>query len=186
MSHRKTSELISVYLQLYADAPYGKYPEPSPEIIDTLRKNPGESFGVITNDLFEKPKNLDPRDLGAPLCKLLATFVDLVPDLLIPKMTDGFWASRYLYISSTALSKSPIFVSTVINLLTDRSIYIKSLVLELIIRYPHLQTPEAMSKFEKLGKMKSFQNSKINKELLERAIQCVSSKCRLTFINHSR
>ena len=176
MSNRKFLEIVSAYLQEYADAPHGKYPEPSSEIVELLRKNPNESFDVIVNGLFQKPHNLDPRDLGDPLCRLLSTFVDLVPDLLTPKMTDGFWASRYLYISSAAVSKSPVFIPTIINLLTDRSIYIKSLVLQLIIQWSHLQVPETMPIFEKLSKMKSFQNSEIDRKLLEQAKQCVSSR----------
>lgn len=175
MSNRKILEIVSAYLQEYADAPHGKYPEPSSEIVEFLRKNPNESFDVIVNGLFQRPQNLDPRDLDDPLCRLLSAFVDLVPDLLIPKMTDGFWASRYLYISSAAVSKSPVFIPTIINLLTDRSIYIKSLVLQLIIQWSHLQVPEAMPIFEKLSKMKSFQNSEIDRKLLEQAKQCGSS-----------
>lgn len=176
MNNRKILEIVSAYLQEYADAPHGKYPEPSSETVEILRKNPNESFDVIVNGIFQKPQNLDPRDLDDPLCRLLSTFADLVPDLLTPKMTDGFWASRYLYISSAAVSKSPIFIPTIISLLTDRSIYIKTLVLQLINQWSHLQVPEAMPLLEKLSKMKSFQNSDRDRELLVQAKKCVLSK----------
>jgi hypothetical protein len=173
MSNSKISEMISAYLQVYADTPYTK---PSSEIVEFLRKNPDESFNVITNNLFQKPENLDFRDLDSPLFLLLVAFADLVPDLLIPKMTSGFWGTRYLYIQSAAGSKSPVFISTIISLLTDRSIYIKSLILNLIIQWSHLQVPETIPIFEKLSKMKSFQNSEIDRKLLEQAKQCVLSK----------
>ena len=167
--------MISDYLKDFADTPHRKHPEPSPEIIELLRKKPDESFNVIEKGLFQKPENLDPRDFYDQLCRLLITFADLIPNLLIPKMTNGFWGARYLYISSAAASKSPIFVPTIIDLLTDRSIYIKTLVLQLIVQWSHLQIPEAMPKFDKLSKMKSFQNSQIDRELLAQARQCVVS-----------
>lgn len=176
MRNTNLSNIVSDYLRDYAGAPYGIYPNPSSEIVDFLRKNPKRSFETIANGVFLRPQNLDPRDLGAPLCKLLTSIVDLVPNLLIPRMTKGFWASRYLYISSAAQSKSPLFIPTIINLLEDRSIYIKSHVLGLIVELPHLQVFEAMAKFEKLSKMKSFQNSENDRKLLEKAKMCVSSR----------
>ena len=172
MGSSKIFEIVSTYLQVYANTPYT---EPSSEIVEFLRKDPDESFNVIAENLYQKPDNLDFRDLDDPICRLLIKFADLVPDLLIQKMTAGFWASRILYISSAAASKSPIFIPTIINLLTDRSIHIKTLVLNLIINFSHLQVPEALPKFEKLNKMKSFQNSEIDRKLLEQAKQCVFS-----------
>ncbi len=179
MNTRNISEIIFRYLQEFADAPYNKYPNPSSSIVEVLRKNPSESFQVIANGLFQKPENLDFRDMDNPLCRLLITFADLVPELLIQKMTAGFWAARYLYISSAAACKAPVFIPVIINLLTDRSMYIKTLVLDLVITYPHLQIPEAMPKLEKLSKMKSFQNSEMDRKLLEKATQCVHSNLRI-------
>jgi hypothetical protein len=173
MSNAKISEIVSAYLQVYADVPYT---EPSSELVEFLRENPDESFAVIANGLFQKPENLDFRDLDSPLFLLLVAFADLVPDVLIQKMTIGFWGTRYLYISSAAASKSSVFIPTIINLLTDRSIYIKTLVLDLIIQWPHLRTPDVIPQLDKLSKMKSFQNSEIDRKLLEQARQCVVSR----------
>jgi hypothetical protein len=172
MSNDKISEIVSTYLQVYADDPYT---EPSSELVEFLRENPDESLDVIANGLFRKPENLDFRDLDSPLFLLLVAFADLVPDVLIQKMTIGFWGTRYLYISSAAASKSSVFIPAIINLLTDRSIYIKTLVLELIIQWPHLRTPEVIPQFDKLSKLKPFQNSEIDRKLLEQARQCVAS-----------
>ncbi len=169
-------EVISDYLKDFADTSLSKRLEPSLEVVDALRKNPDDAFQVIANGLYQKPENLDFRDLDDPLFRLLTTFVDLVPEVVIPKMTKGFWGGRYLYIQCAAASKAPIFVPTIINLLADRTIYIKILVLQLILQYPHLQVPEAMPQFEKLGKMKSFQDSEADRQLLEQAKQCVASK----------
>lgn len=176
MKSTSISDKVVMYLQEFADAPYGKYPVPSSKLVKFLRTNPRESFKVIANGSFQKPENLDFRDIDEPLCRLLITFVDLVPDLLISKMINGYWGARYLYISSAAASKSPTFVPTILDLLTDRSIYIKWLVLDLVVAYPHLQVPEAMPKLEKLSKMKSIQDWEMGQKLLERAKQCVSSK----------
>lgn len=176
MNNTSIPEKVTAYLQEYADAPYRKEPEPSSKFVKFLRENPRESFNVIASYSFQKPENLDFRDMSDPLCRLLITFVDLVPDLLIPKMTVGFWGARYLYISSAAASKSPIFIPTIVNLLTDRSYYIKWLVLELVVTYSHLQIPEVTPKLERLSKMKSIQDSEICQKLLERAKHCVSSR----------
>jgi hypothetical protein len=176
MNKNDISEMISAYLKEYADSPGNK---PLPDTVKALRRDPEEAFRVI-GDLeqgnFQKPENLDPRDLDAPVFQLLITFVDLVPELVIPKMTNGFWGARYPYIQSAAWSKSTVFVPTIVDLLTDRSIYIKTLILDLIIQCPHLQVPEAMPKLEKLSKMKSFQESEQDRELLEKAKQCVASR----------
>ena len=164
---------MNTYIKDFADSPRGEYPEPSLETIKILREEPKEVFEIITNDLYEKPAGIDIRDISRPVGRILSAIADLIPELLIPKMTTGFWGIRYLYISSAVASKSPIYVSTIIDLLTDRSIYIKTLILRHIINWPHLQVPEAIPKFEKLSKMKSFQNSKMDRELLKEAWQCV-------------
>lgn len=176
MNNKNIPDKIFAYLKTYADSPYGKYPEPSSELVKFLRRNPRESFNIIASYSFQKPENLDFRDMGDPLCSLLKTFVDLVPDLLIPKMTIGFWGARYLFISSAAASKSSKFIPTIVSLLTDRSFYIKLLVLDLVVFYPHLQIPEVLPKLEKLSKMKSIQDSERCQKLLEQAKQCISSK----------
>lgn len=168
-------EIINVYIKEFADAPHGEAPELSPEITKILRAKPEEVFEIISNDLYKRPENMDLRDIGSPSGRLLTTVVDLIPELVIPKMTKGFWGTRYLYISSAVTSKSPIYISTIIDLLTDRSIYIKALILDSIIDWQHLRVPEAIPKFEKLSKMKSFQNSDIDRELLEKAWKCVVS-----------
>lgn len=144
-------------------------------MVDRLRENPEETFHVITDNLFEVPPALDFRDLDAPLGQLLASVADLVRDLLIPKMTKGFWGTRWLYISSAAASQSPHFTPTIIGLLLDRSIYVKTLVLNLILQWPHLRVSEAMPKLEKLSGMKAFQDSEMDRELLEKVKQSILS-----------
>ncbi len=176
MNNLSVSDKVFAYLKIFADAPYRKESEPSSELVKFLRKNPRESFNVIASYSFQKPENLDFRDMGDLLCRLLKTFVDLVPDLLIPKMTVGFWGARYLFISSAAASKSPTFIPIIVNLLTDRSFYIKWLVLDLVVAYPHLQIPEVLPKLEKLSKMKSIQDSERCRKLLDQAKQYVSFK----------
>lgn len=162
-------ELIFAYLKAYADVNRAPYPDPLPATIKALRQNPKQAFDIIADFRGPLPANLDFRDADAPLCRLLSIIADLVPELLIPRMTTGYWASRYLFVSAAAGSKSPKFIPTIIELLTDRSIYIKTLVLQLIIDLPHLQVPEANPKLEKLGKMKSIQQSAMDSELLDRA-----------------
>jgi hypothetical protein len=164
------SETISAYLQVYADTPYT---DPSPELVQALREQPEAFVTAISDNQFQKPANLDFRDMDDPLCRLLVPCADLVPDLIIPKMTTGFWATRFLYISSAAASTAPVFVPTLLQLLTDRSVYIQTLLLELILRWPHLQVPEALPQFEKLSQLKTFQTSAMDQELLERAKHCV-------------
>jgi hypothetical protein len=183
MSNNTISEVISTYLKefdasskKYANDPQRKYPDPSSQTVKLLRQMPNEALNAIETGLYEKPENLDPRDLSHPLSRLLVTFVDLIPELLISRMTSGYSGSKWTYIQCAAASKSPVFVPIIIDLLTDRSIYIKTLILELIIDCPHLQVPEAMPKFEKLSKMKSFQNSPMDLELLEKARQCVAAR----------
>ena len=157
------------YLKVYADAALGDIPNPSSEIIEVMREEPEEAFNVIADYQGKRPRNLDPRDMDAPLGRLLEQIADLVPELFISRMTSGYWASRYPFICSAAASKSEVFVPTILNLLADRSIYIKTLVLDLIPEMPHLQVPEALPKFERLEKMKSFLNSDYDKKRLEKA-----------------
>ena len=176
MNSSNISELISEYLEMYANSPSRNHPEPASETVRMLRKHPEEAFRIIDTDAFQKPENLDPRDLDDPLFRLLVTFADVIPDLLIARMTSGFWGARYTYIQCAAASKCQDFVPTLINLLTDRSIYIKTLILRLITECPHLQVPEAMPKLDKLSKMKSFQAPSMDRELLEKARQCVTGK----------
>jgi hypothetical protein len=176
MNNSNISKIISEYLRTYANSSFRKRPEPSSETVRTIRKYPKTTFRIIDTGAFQKPENLDPRDLDSPLFRLLVTFADLIPELLIPKMTNGFWGARYAYIQCAAASKSLDFVPTLIDLLTDRSIYVKTLMLRLIIECPHLQIPDAMPKLDKLSKMKSFQEPSIDRELLDKARQCVAAK----------
>jgi hypothetical protein len=111
--------------------------------------------------------------LDDPLCRVLAIAADLVPQLLIPKMTGGYWAARYFYVSAAARSGSASFIPTIVGLLTDRSIYIKTLVLELIVAWPHLRVAAVLPKLEKLAKMKSFARPDMDRHLLEKARRCV-------------
>lgn len=175
MNANNPQDRITEYLNVYANAPRNKHPVPSPSLVKFFRKHPEESFLAIANNSFQAPQNLDFRDLDDPLCRLLLTFVDLIPNLVVPQMTKGFWASRFLYISSAAASKSTVFIPTIIDLMTDRSIYIKTLVLQLIIQYPHLHVSKTIPNFEKLSKQKSFKESEMDRKLLEKAIQSVSS-----------
>lgn len=176
MDSTNISNIVSAYLQEYVNSKGDKYPNPSAEAIQVFRESPVDTFDVIDKSQFHKPENLDFRDLDDPIFRILVTFVDLIPDLLISKMTKGFWGTRYTYIQCAAATKSPAFIHPIVDLLTDRSIYIKTLVLELITMYPHLQIEETLPKFEKLKTMKTFQDSSMDKELLEKAIQCVSAK----------
>ncbi len=148
---------IYEYLKEYADSMPGVCTDPSLDTTSYLREYPEESFYVIANYSGKFPENLDPRDLGDPLGRLLSNIADLVPDLLVPRMTSGFWASRYLFICSAAASKFGVFVPIIISLLNDRSIYIKSLVLGLIVQWPHLQVTEALPILNRLSGLKSFQ-----------------------------
>jgi hypothetical protein len=163
------SDIILTYLKTYSEDPLNKRSNPTTSTIGTLRNNAEASFNTIINYNGPIPTKLDPRDLDEPFGKLLSSIADLVPDLLISKMTNGYWGSRYLFISSAAASKSSKFVSTIINLLLDRSIYVKTLVLNLIIQWPHLQIIEALPLIEKLSKMKAFQKSGIDRDLLDEA-----------------
>ncbi len=159
------SNIISAYLEAYA---YG-HRNPSDDIIRIIKKNPKQAFNAIAEFSGPLPNNLDFRDINDPLCRLLLNIADSVPDLMIPRMINGYWASRYLFISSAAASESLKFIPTLIDLLTDRSIYIKTLILQLIINWPHLQVSEMIPKLEKLSKMKSFQNADEDQALLEQA-----------------
>jgi Xaa-Pro aminopeptidase len=161
---------IYEYLNAYADS---SLRNPAPATIAILRKNPKESFSVIADYSGRQPNKLDPRDLNEPLGRLLLSITDLIPDLLISRMTSGFWASRYLFIGSAAASKADLFVPTIVDLLSDRSIYVKNLVLSLIVQYPHLQVPETLPKFEKLSRMQSYKND-YDRQHLEKAMTAVA------------
>lgn len=161
------------YLNIYAEAQPGAAPDPSPDTISTLREYSEASFEVIADYSGKRPENLDPRDLSEPLGRLLSNIADLVPDLLVPRMTKGFWASRFLFICGAAASEAEVFVPTIVELLTDRSVYIKNLVLDLIAQWPHLQVPDTLPKLKKLEGMKSYQNE-YGRERLEKAKAAVT------------
>ncbi|MCP4141878.1 MAG: hypothetical protein GY755_16650 [Chloroflexi bacterium] len=171
--NEKLLTTINTYIKDFANSMKVEYIEPSAETTNELRENPEEVFEIVSNDLYTKPENIDIRDISMPLANLLIAVADLIPNLLISKMTKGDSGSRFLYISSAAASKSPIYIPTIVDLLTDRSIYIKTLILRLITDWPHLRVHETIPKFEKLSKMKSFQNSRMDRELLEKAWKCV-------------
>ena len=163
-------DVIFEYLKEYVDSSQRK---PSTATVSMLRKKPEESFSVIADYSGKLPQKLDPRDLNEPLGRLLLCIIDLIPALLIPRMTSGFWASRYLFIGSAAASKAELFVPTIIDLLSDRSIYVKNLVLTLIAQYPHLRVPDALPKLEKLSGMKSYKND-YDRQYLEKALAAVA------------
>jgi hypothetical protein len=166
---KEIADVIYAYLKVYSDAPLRGVPDPSSETISVLRKNPKESFRLIADYRGKRPRHLDPRDLGDPLVRLLAGIADLVPELLLARMSKGFWVSRYLFICAAAASQSQQFVPSILGLLVDRSIYIKTLVLRLIAQWPHLQVADALPNLEKLSKMKTFQDSDFNQGFLEKA-----------------
>jgi hypothetical protein len=168
-------ERISAYLQRFGGKIYPKHPDPPAPLVEELRRRPEEAFEVVVKGLYIKPEQLDFRDLDDPLNRLLSAFAELIPDRLIPKMTEGYWASRYLFITAAATSKSPLFVPTLVDLLLDRSIYIKTLVLRLILDWPHLRVAQAAAKLEKLAGMKSFQRPGMDRELLEKARGCLAA-----------
>ena len=130
--------------------------KPTSSVVRSLRERPEETFAAITE--YQGPYfHIDPRDISDPLGQLLSHIADLVPELMIPRMTNGFWATRYMFISAAAASESAVFVPTLIQLITDRSVYIKGLLLHLMVHFPHLQVREALPQLERLQQMKSFQ-----------------------------
>ena len=131
--------------------------KPSSSVVRSLRDRPKEAFAAITE--YQGPYfHIDPRDISDPLGQLLSHIAGLVPELMIPRMTNGFWASRYMFISAAAASESEVFVPTLIQLITDRSVYIKGLLLHLILHFPHLQVREALPQLKRLEEMKSFKS----------------------------
>ncbi len=170
----KALDIIAAYLKIWSKAPFGEYPDPPSEIVDELRAIPEEVFNTIAE--YNGPRyHIDPRDLDMPLGILLSKIADLVPHLFIPRMTEGFWGARYMYIGAAAESQTSIYKDTFVQLLTDRSIYIKTLILRLISELPHLQVHEMIPQLEKLRKMKSFQKDDKDKGLLDKTFDAVLS-----------
>jgi hypothetical protein len=169
---KAVATVIQNYLKLWAKAPLGEYPEPPSDIVEVLRSLPETSFNAIAE--YKGPLyHMDPRDAPTPLGILLSRIADLVPDLLIPQMTEGFWAKRYMYINAAAMSQSSLYDSTLAQLLRDRSIYIKTLVLQLILDWPHLRTHEMLPHLEKLRSMKTFQKNNADRDILYKVFAVV-------------
>jgi len=149
--------------------------QPTLSIVRSLRKRPDDAFAAITEHqglLF----HIDPRDISDPLGQLLSQIADLVPELMIPRMTNGFWASRYMFISAAAASEAEVFVPTFFRLITDRSVYIKGLMLHLILHFPHLQVREALPQLKRLEEMKSFQScTRRDRENLKQVVEKITN-----------
>ena len=167
----KASDIITEYLKMWSKSPHN---DPTSMMVDELRSKPEETFNAIIE--YNGPRyHIDPRDIDMPMGILLSKIADLVPHLFIPHMTEGFWGSRYMYIGAAAECQASIYKDIFVQLLTDRSTYIKTLILRLIIEWPHLQTEEMIPQLEKLRQMKSFQKDNMDKELLNKAFDVVLS-----------
>lgn len=91
---------IAQYLKAWSQSVSAK---PEASIVKRLRDRPEEAFVLITK--YDGPRyHIDPRDIDDPLAHLLSEIADLVPHLLIPRMTEGFWASLYVHLGRGSVS----------------------------------------------------------------------------------
>ena len=170
MSLSTPRDAVNSYLHEYAHARVGDCPQPTGEVIQLLRESPEESFNELLACLGEaRPCTIDPRDIDIPIGKLLMHIANLLPELIIEKLSETGSHHRSMYIHSAAASQDVVFVSHLLDLLKSRSKFVKDCVLLEISRWPHLQVPEAVPLVENLSKQKSF-TSAFDRRELEKAI----------------
>lgn len=141
-------------------------------LVGTLAQTPSAAFDAILAFRGPYPTSIDPRDAHDQLVELMVELLKRCPRLFIEcdlRKVDRIQRHPLLY--AAIATCEPRFTSKIIGALRDRSIYIKLLVADAIVRHDYLRTPEAKRQLQRLLTVKSIAESNHDRVRLERALE---------------
>jgi hypothetical protein len=125
---------------------------------EEMTRRPGEAFDALMTFRGPYPKHTHvvdvfPDFLAPLLTELLRTFPDLLIGRDLSKMSAG---ERWVLISAAIESDSPQFTKVVLAGLRDRSIEVRHLAVNAVIKCAFLRIPEARPQLQRLLDQKSM------------------------------
>jgi hypothetical protein len=163
-----TRELLQRYLAS---------PEARTTALEELTLRPSEAFEAALDFKGPYPEGANPVAVHeGPIHDLLQNLLRRFPQLLIGPDAVPRPSAPYLLISAAIAADDPRFADTILRGLEDRSIYMKLLVVDGIIRRPFLRTPSVKVRLEKLMATKSIARDRDALEHLQRALDSFESR----------
>ncbi|WP_037198007.1 hypothetical protein [Rhodopirellula baltica] len=140
--------------------------------LDGLLNSPEDSFAAVLDYRGAYPDGMDPRDAhGIHLVNLLSLLLFRFPELLTNRELKTIPVrQRYCVVNAAITADSKKFRDFILGGLRDRSIYVKTLVLDAIVRHPALRTPTAHEMVKRLLLVKSVVESDYDRRHVEAAL----------------
>ena len=158
----ETTELISRYLAS---------PDTKSAVVAELSRNADAAFQAIQSYQGPYPNGMHPIDAHEEyLTALLVELIKRFPRLLIGPNPAKMTSQPFILISAAIAADDPRFAETILAGLKHRSIYVKLVALNGIVRLSFLRTPEVKQQLLRLMVMKSIAKDEYSMERIQEAL----------------
>jgi hypothetical protein len=167
MARDDISALVLAFLERPRDA----------STIDLILDRGGNVFEVVDAYAGPFPDGMDPRDAGETLGLLLARIGERYPAKLMHHLQSrAFWAKKWRYLYAAASLEDDRFGPLIVSHLSDRSVYVKDAVIDILTKYHNLWSDDAALRLRQLLSGKSINQMTTPKHRIEALLHAIEQR----------